>query len=113
MAMVIKRFDIYFIQLDPTIGSEINKIRPCVIISPDEVNRVLNTVIAVPLTSVLRNYPTRVNCIVDGKIGQVALDQIRAVDKQRLKNKLSTLDKPTAKGLSLKLQEMFEYQDIH
>lgn len=106
--MVVKRFEVYFVQLDPAVGSEINKARPCVIISPDEMNKVLNTVIAAPLTSKVKGYPTRVDCIVDGKQGQVALDQIRTIDKQRLKNKLGVLDKRTASQVLLILKEMFE-----
>ncbi|NAW50323.1 type II toxin-antitoxin system PemK/MazF family toxin, partial [Elizabethkingia argentiflava] len=82
--MVIKRFDVFFIDLNPTVGSEINKIRPCVIISPDEMNNALNKVIIAPLTSTIKPYPMRVNCRVEGKKGQVALDHLRSVDKRRL-----------------------------
>ncbi len=65
MDMVVKRFEVYWINLDPTLGSKINKKRPCVIISSDDLNRVLNTVIIAPLTSTVKNYPTRINCFVD------------------------------------------------
>lgn len=106
--MVIKRFEVYFVELDPAIGSEINKVRPCVIISPDDANRALNTVVVAPMTSTLRNYPSRVNCFVDGKNGQVALDQQRAIDKQRLKSKMAVLDKATSKNIINVLIEMFE-----
>lgn len=104
---LVNRFDIFFIDLNPTIGSEINKIRPCVIISPNEINRALNTVIIAPLTSTLKRYPMRVNCIVENKNGQIALDHLRSIDKTRLKSKLATLDKKTQKILIDTLIEMF------
>ncbi|MCL1654914.1 type II toxin-antitoxin system PemK/MazF family toxin [Elizabethkingia miricola] len=105
--MVIKRFDIFFIDLNPTVGSEINKIRPCVIISPDEMNNALNTVIIAPLTSTIKSYPMRVNCKVEGKRGQVALDHLRSVDKRRLKAKMASLDKHTQEGIKNTLIDMF------
>ena len=83
---LVRRFDIFFIELDPTIGSKINKTRPCVIISPDEMNNALNTVIIAPLTSTIRSYPMRINCLVQGKQEQIALDQLQTIDKSRLKN---------------------------
>ena len=105
--MVVKRFEIYFADLDPTIGSEINKTRPCLIVSTDDINRALNTVIVAPLTSTIRNYPTRVNCVVSGKNGQIALDQLRTVDKQRLSEKLEVLDPKTGKLVLEVIAEMF------
>jgi mRNA interferase MazF len=108
MDMVIKRFEVYFVELDPALGSEINKIRPCVIISPDDANRALNTVIVAPMTSTIKNYPSRINCFVASRNGQVALDQLRAIDKQRLKNKIAVLDKSTSKKIVDLLVEMFE-----
>jgi mRNA interferase MazF len=87
-----KQFAIYLISLDPTVGAEIQKTRPCVIISPDEMNKYLNTVIIAPMTTVIRNYPTRINLIFDGKEGQIVLDQIRTVDKNRLIKKIGNLD---------------------
>ena len=105
--MVVKRFEIYFADLDPTMGSEINKTRPCLIISADDINRALNTVIVAPLTSKIRNYPTRVNCLVSGKNGQIALDQLRTVDKQRLSEKLEVLDPKTGKLVLEVILEMF------
>ena len=96
---LVRRFDIFFIELDPTIGSEINKTRPCVIISPDEMNNALNTVIVAPLTSTIRNYPMRINCIVQGKQGQIALDQLRTIDKYRLKNHIENLNQETQNKL--------------
>ncbi|MEC5156224.1 type II toxin-antitoxin system PemK/MazF family toxin [Chryseobacterium sp. MP_3.2] len=87
---VVKRFEIYFVEFDPKKGSEISK-RPGVIISPDEMNNALNTVIIAPLTSTLKNYPSPVNCVVKNTKGQIALDRLRCVDKSRLKNKLANL----------------------
>ncbi len=105
--MVVNHFEVYFVQLDPTLGSEISKLRPCVIISAKELNRSLNTVIVAPLTSTVRNYPTRINCFVNGKNGQIALDQIRTIDKIRLSRKIATLDSYTGKQISETLVEMF------
>lgn len=105
--MDYSRFDIFFVNLDPSIGSEIQKVRPCVIVSPDEMNRHIATVIIAPITSKLHNYPTRVPCKVKGKQGRIVLDQIRTVDKKRLVNKIDKLNKPTqAKVLNI-LREMF------
>ena len=80
----IEQYCAYWVTLDPTQGSEIAKTRPCVVVSPDELNDYLNTVVIVPLTSTLRNYPFRVQCVVTGKKGELAIDQIRTVDKTRL-----------------------------
>jgi len=80
----IKQYSIYWIDLDPTRGSEVNKTRPCVIISPDEMNRYIKTVIVVPLTHTLKAYPSRVLCEVKGEKGAIMLDQIRTVDKLRI-----------------------------
>ena len=104
---LVKRFEIYFIEFDPTKGSEINKTRPAVIISPDEMNRALNTVIIAPLTSTLKNYPSRVNCTVKNKKGQVALDQMRAIDKSRILNKLAILKEKEQNEVLTILQEIF------
>lgn len=107
--MVIKRFDVYIINLDPTIGSEIRKSRPCVIISPDEINKYLNTVIIAPLTSTIKNYPTRINCKIKNKKGQIVLDQIRTIDKSRLINKIGKIDYRTSLNVCNLLIEMFQY----
>ena len=107
MDMVIKRFEIYFVNLDPTLGSKIKKSRPCVVISPDEVNRSLNTVIIAPLTSTIKKYPTRIECIVANKPGSVALDQLRTVDKQRLGKKIGVLDSDTAERVLEILRALF------
>jgi len=105
--MEYQRFEVYLINLDPTIGSEIKKTRPCVIISPNEMNNHISTVIIAPLTSRLRNYPTRIPCRVEGKQGQIVLDQIRTVDKSRLIKKITTLNKPIQSKIISKLIEMF------
>lgn len=103
----VKRFDVYLVSLDPTRGSEIKKTRPCLIISPDEMNRHIRTVIIAPLTSTIKNFPTRITTTFDGNKGQVVLDQIRTIDKQRLIKKLGVIS-PTAKEKVLNtLQEMF------
>ena len=109
MDMVVKRTEVWMVQLNPTLGSEIKKSRPCVIISPDEVNKYLNTVTIAPLTSAIMPYPSRVNCTFDRKKGQVAIDQIRSVDKERLKKKLGVMDKHTVEVIFSLLQEYFKY----
>lgn len=105
--MAVKRFDVFLVNLDPTIGSEIKKTRPCVIISPDEMNRHIRTVIVAPMTTKGRDYPTRVACKFQGKQGQVVLDQIRTVDKARLTRKLGRLTAKTAQDVLATLAEMF------
>ena len=104
---MFSRFDIYYVNLDPTIGKEIKKTRPCVIISPNEMNYNISTVIIVPLTSRLRNYPTRVPCKVEGKQGQIVLDQIRTVDKIRLIKRIGALNIITQTKVLNVLKEMF------
>ena len=105
--MVVKRFDVYLINLDPTIGSEIMKTRPCLVISPDEMNRYINTVIVAPMSTKGRTYPTRVACKFQGKQGQVVLDQIRTVDKTRLVRRLGRIDVATQTSVLSILGEMF------
>ncbi len=105
--MVVKRFDVYLINLDPTIGSEIKKTRPCLVVSPDEMNRYINTVIVTPMTTKGRAYPTRVNCKFQGKQAQIVLDQIRTVDKTRLVKRLGKVDAQTQTKVSSVLGEMF------
>ena len=107
--MVVKRFEVWLVNLDPTIGSEIKKTRPCLIVSPDDINKYLDTVIAAPLTSATRAYPTRVNCTFQKRNGEVTLDQIRTVDKKRFIRKLGTLDKATCETVCELLQEIFQY----
>jgi len=105
--MVVYRFDVYLVNLDPTMGSEIRKTRPCVIISPDEMNRHIRTVIVAPMTTAGKTYPTRVRCSFEGKEGQVVLDQIRTIDKTRLTKKLGSIDPETQLEVVKVLQEMF------
>lgn len=105
--MVVKRFDVYLINLDPTIGSEIQKTRPCLVISPDEMNRFIRTVIVAPMTTKGASYPTRVACKFQGKHGQIVLDQIRVVDKTRLVRRLGKVDKQTRTEVLSILGEMF------
>ncbi len=107
MGVVIKRFDVYLINLDPTIGSEIRKTRPCLVISPDEMNRFIRTVIVAPMTTKGTAYPTRIECRFRGKRGQIVLDQIRTVDKVRLVTKLGSVDKHTQEQVLSVLNEMF------
>lgn len=105
--MVAKRFDVHLVILDPTVGSEIKKTRPCLIISPDEMNRWIKTVIVAPMTTQGRSYPTRVACEFQGKDGQVVLDQIRTVDKSRLVQRLGRISKSTQREVLVTLSEMF------
>src|SRR5437773_11559557 len=89
--MVVQRFDVYLVNLDPTLGAEIQKTRPCMVISPDEMNRHIATVIIAPLTTRGRDYPTRIACQFQGKPGQIVLDQLHTVDKTRLVRRLGRL----------------------
>jgi len=105
--MVVKRFDVYLVDLDPTLGSEIRKTRPCLIISPNEMNRHIATVIVAPMTTKGRDYPTRVSCRFQGKDGQVVLDQLRTVDKARLVRRLGRISKSTQEAVLATLAELF------
>jgi mRNA interferase MazF len=105
--MVVNRFDVYLINLDPTIGSEIQKTRPCLIISPDEMNRFIRTVIVAPMTTKGLAFPTRIACKFQRKQGQIVLDQIRTVDKARLVRKVGRIDKQTQAEVLSILGEMF------
>ncbi|MDO8684995.1 MAG: type II toxin-antitoxin system PemK/MazF family toxin [Armatimonadota bacterium] len=107
MDLVAARFEVYLVNLDPVIGSEIQKTRPCVIISPDEMNAHIATVIIAPMTTKGRPYPTRVSCRFQRKQAQVVLDQIRTVDKSRLVKRLGTLDDATRAAVLNTLGEMF------
>ena len=107
MGVVVKRFDVFLVQLNPTIGREIQKVRPCVVISPDEMNQNVGTVIVAPMTSKGANYPSRVICMFEGKTGQIILDQIRCVDKMRLIKKLGKISEEEGKLVLKILAEMF------
>jgi mRNA interferase MazF len=109
MAMVANRFDVYLINLDPTVGSEIQKTRPCVIISPDEMNRHIRTVIITPMTTAGKDYPTRIACIFKDKKAQIVLDQIRTIDKIRLIKKIGALDSETQLRTITVLQQLFAF----
>ncbi len=105
--MVVSRFDVYLIRLDPTQGREIRKTRPCLIISPDEMNQHIDTVIIAPMTTKGRPYPTRVPVRFKGKSGQIVLDQIRTVDKSRLVKRVGKIDELTRTQVLTLLAELF------
>lgn len=111
MVKKICRFDVWLIELDPTKGSEIRKTRPCLVVSPDSVNRYLNTITIVPLTSSIRNYPTRVNCVFQNKTGQAMVDQIRSLDKARLKKKLEVLESRYCKLICDTIVEAYKWPE--
>jgi mRNA interferase MazF len=109
MDMVVNRFDVYLINLDPTVGSEIKKTRPCLIISPDEMNRHIRTIIDAPMTTADKDYPTRVRCTFKRKKGRIVLDQIRTIDKARLIKKLGTIGPKTQMDVISVLQQLFAF----
>ncbi len=104
---MVNRFDVYLVSLDPTLGSEIKKSRPCVVVSPNEMNKPLSTIVIAPMTSTLRGYPTRVRTTFQDRQGEIALDQIRAVDKARLYKKIGTVNPTTTSRICSVLTEMF------
>ncbi len=104
---MVKRFEVYLTDLNPTVGVEIQKRRPCLIISPDEMNRSVKTAIIAPMTTKSRNSPSRIACEFEGKSGFVVLDQIRAVDRMRLGRNLGDIDEETQAKVLAKLQEFF------
>lgn len=105
--MVARRFDVHLVSLDPTTGSEIRKTRPCLIVSPDEMNRYIRTVIVAPMTTKGRPYPTRIACTFEGKDGQLVLDQIRTVDRRRLVQRLGRIEEKVQAEVLKGLAEMF------
>jgi mRNA interferase MazF len=107
MGMVVSRFEVYLVRLDPTEGREMRKTRPCVVISPDEMNRHIDTVIIAPMTTKGRSYPTRIPVQFQRKTGQIVLDQVRTVDKTRLVRRLGKIDNATAQQVLTVLAEMF------
>lgn len=109
MDMVVKRFEVWLVNLDPTTGSEIRKTRPALVVSPDVANKHLNTIIVAPLTSTIKPYPTRIVCVFQKKHGQIALDQLRAIDKMRLVKRLGKMDEKTNRVVSELLVEVFKY----
>lgn len=105
--MAINQYEIVLVNLDPTVGSEIKKTRPCVIISPNEMNKYLNTVVIAPMTSQSKKYPTRVPVKHNSKKGWIVLDQIRTIDKQRIIKTLDNLTEKEIEEVKLKLQETY------
>ena len=105
--MAIKRFEVHLVNLDPTVGGEIRKTRPCLVVSPDELNRHVRTILVAPMTTKGQAYPTRVPCRFRGQDGRVVLDQIRTVDRVRLVKRLGRLDARTSTQVLEVLQEMF------
>ena len=108
--MVVHRFEVWLVNFDPAIGKEIKKIRPCLIVSPDESNKYLDTVVGAPMTTIIRSYPSRVHCVFQKKKGQVAIDQIRALDKTRLVKKLGILNEQFSKMVCKTLLEYFTFE---
>lgn len=105
--MVVRRFDVFLVPLDPSVGSEMQKTRPCVVVSPDPINRHLRAVIIAPLTSRRHSYPFRIPCRFQGRNGEVAIDQLRAVDKSRLVRRLGRLGPKTQVAILQALAQMF------
>ena len=104
--MVIEQYAVHWINLDPTIGAEASKTRPCVIISPDEINQYLRTVIIAPLTHTLKIYPSRVLCEINGDKGSIMLDQIKTVDKARISSRIGNLSPAEISGVKHVVNEM-------
>ncbi len=108
MGMVIAQYEVYLINLDPTVGHEIKKTRPCLIISPDEMNESIQTFIIAPMTTKSQPYPTRVPIVFEKKNGWIVLDQIRTVDRRRLIKKIGKINKKEIEVVKNVLQEMFD-----
>jgi mRNA interferase MazF len=106
MVKEINQYEVYWISLDPSQGSEMAKTRPCVVVSPNEINQFLRTVVIIPITSTLKNYPWRVSCIISSKEGSIAADQVKVVDKNRIGAKIGALSKSEITELKLVLQKM-------
>ena len=105
--MELIQYSIILVNLDPTLGSEIQKTRPCVIVSPNEINKFLNTIVVSPMTTSLKEYPTRIPVNHDGKKGMIAIDQIRTVDKKRILKSLGKLNKSEIKKCKEIIKETF------
>ena len=106
MVKEINQYEVYWISLDPSQGSEMAKTRPCVVVSPNEINHFLRTVVIIPITSTLKNYPWRVSCVISSKEGSIAADQVKVVDKNRIGAKIGALSKSEITELKLVLQKM-------
>lgn len=109
MAMAVKRFNVYLVNHDPTVGHEIQKTRPSLVVSPEEMNQHIRIAIIAPMTTVSKDYPTRVPCEFRGKYGQIVLDQIRTIDQSRLVKNLGTIDSETQSNVVSILQKMFAF----
>ncbi|HYK76130.1 MAG TPA: type II toxin-antitoxin system PemK/MazF family toxin [Daejeonella sp.] len=106
MVKDIQQYEVYWISLDPTQGSEMSKTRPCVVISPNEMNQFLRTVIIAPITSTARTYPWRVECIISGREASIATDQIKTIDRTRIGSKITKISKKEIAALKDVLQKM-------
>lgn len=107
MSFSVKRFDVFLVALNPTVGREIQKTRPCLVVSPDEMNGYIDTYVVAPMTSQTRAYSTRIACEFQGKSGQIALDQLRTVDKTRLLKRLGRVTADEQKAVLASLAELF------
>jgi mRNA interferase MazF len=105
--MNVQQFEVFIVNLDPTIGSEIKKTRPCVIISPDEMNKYLDTLVIAPITSQSKKYPTRIKINLEGNDNWVVIDQIRTIDKSRLTKSITLLDKKEISAIKNVIRETF------
>ena len=103
----VHRGDVFLVNLDPTRGGEIQKTRPCVVVSPDELNAHLRTFIVAPLTTGTFSYPFRVPCRFEGRSGYIILDQIRTIDQERMVRRMGKISAPTLEQILINLQEMF------
>ena len=108
--MVVNRFEVWLVDLNPVVGSEISKTRPCIVISPNEVNKLLATVTIAAMTSANKPYPHRVSCTFQNTKGQIALDHIRSVSKLRLIKKLGVMDEKTCKQVCQILTDFFSFE---
>lgn len=106
---MVERYSVVLVELDPTRGSELQKTRPCVVVSPTDINMRLRTVVIAPITSTVKKYPTRIPVNLENVRGSIALDQIRAIDKTRIVSQISLLDEQTAMLVSDRLVEFFHY----
>lgn len=104
---MVSQFEVFWVDLNPTVGAEMQKIRPCVVVSPRELNDHLDTVIVVPVTSAIHGYPYRVGCRLMNRDGEIATDQIRTIDKRRLKNRITMLAADEIVALQDVLHQMF------
>ncbi len=105
--MNVQQFEVFIVNLDPTIGGEIKKTRPCVIISPDEMNKYLDTVVIAPITSQSKKYPTRIKIDLEGNDNWVVIDQIRTIDKSRLTKRITLLDKKEIEAIKNVIKETY------